>query len=71
MCSQTEDWNAKTIYRVANRNVSADYGTQQDLTSGNNLLYKFNPNDNWTDVGGASASEDLLLVLHIQAVVST
>ena len=51
-----EDWSAKAIYRVARREVMPNYGTRQDLTSGNNLLYKLNPGDNWTDVGGASAS---------------
>ncbi|MEE2756575.1 MAG: fibrinogen-like YCDxxxxGGGW domain-containing protein [Myxococcota bacterium] len=51
-----EDYNAKAIYRVKNRNIMPNYGTQQNLTSGDNLLYKLSPNNNWTDVGGSSRS---------------
>ena len=44
------------IYQVKNRNILPNYGTTQNLTAGNNLLYKFTPRAGWTDVGGSSAS---------------
>ena len=53
---QWDNRSQKVIYRVKNRNIMPNYGTQQNLTAGDNLLYKFNPNDNWTDVGSSSRS---------------
>lgn len=52
-----EEYNAKVIYRVNSRNVMPNYGTTQDLVSGSNLYYKFNPTSGWTDVGSSSASD--------------
>jgi hypothetical protein len=47
---------AKTIYRVKSRDVMPNYGTVQNMLSGDNLLYKLNPADDWTDIGGNSSS---------------
>ena len=55
----TTRWNTygkKTIYRVKNRNTMPNYGTSQDLRTSDNLYYKLEPGDAWTDVGGSSAS---------------
>jgi hypothetical protein len=54
--TEWEAYAAKTIYRVKNRNVMPNYGTTQDLTTGDNLYYKFNPTSGWTDVGSTSSS---------------
>jgi len=51
-----EEHQRKVIYRVKNRNIMPNWGTGQDLTSGDNLWYKFYPYNNWTDVGSSSAS---------------
>ncbi|MCA9547956.1 MAG: hypothetical protein KC613_26305, partial [Myxococcales bacterium] len=48
--------SAKVIYRVKDRTVMPNSTTSQDLVTGDNLYYKLNPGDNWTDVGGNSAS---------------
>jgi hypothetical protein len=48
--------NAKVIFRVKNRNVMPNYGTEQDLVTDDNLYYKFYFTEGWTDVGSASAS---------------
>jgi len=54
------DHNAKTIYRVKNRNVMPNYGTTQDLTTGDNLYYKWDLTTGWTDVGSNSSSFDYM-----------
>jgi hypothetical protein len=51
--------NAKVIYRVKNRDVMPNYGTAQDLTSNDNLYYKFNFTDGYTDVGTSSSSSNI------------
>ena len=51
-----EDYGRKVIYRVRSRDVLPNYGTSQDLLTGDNLYYKFTPGQAWTDVGGSSAS---------------
>ena len=55
----TTGWDAhvsKAVYRVKNRNIMPNYGTNQDLTSGDNLYYKQYFNQNWSDAGSSSAS---------------
>jgi hypothetical protein len=47
---------AKVIYLVKNRDVMPNFGTTQDLTSGDNLYYKLNFSTGWTDVGNGSSS---------------
>lgn len=51
-----EDHAAKTIYRVKSREVLPNYGTTQDLSSGDNLYYKFDFTGSWMDVGSSSSS---------------
>jgi len=54
-----EAYTAKTIYRVKNRDIMPNYGTTQDLTTGDNLYYRFNftvTPGGWTDVGTSSSS---------------
>ena len=51
-----DNWARKAIYRVLNRNIMPNHGTTQDLTTGQNLLYKLNPQAGWTDVHNNSAS---------------
>ena len=47
---------AKVMYRVKSRGEMPNYGTTQDLVSGDNLQYKFSTSQAWTDVGSASSS---------------
>jgi hypothetical protein len=49
-----DDYSAKVIYRVKNRNIMPNYGTEQDLTTGDNLYYKWYFTQGWTDVGSSS-----------------
>lgn len=51
-----DDYRAKVIYRVKNRNIMPNYGTEQDLTTGDNLYYKWYFTQGWTDVGSSSMS---------------
>jgi hypothetical protein len=51
-----EGYQPKVIYRVRSRDVMPNYGTNQDLTTGDNLQYRVAFNNGWTDVGGNSAS---------------
>jgi len=51
-----ENYQAKIIYRVKNRNVMPNYSSTQDLTSGDNLYYKYSFSQGWSDVGGSSGS---------------
>ena len=51
-----DNYNAKVIYRVKNRNILPNYGTSQPIAAGDNLLFKLNPADNWQDVRSNSAS---------------
>jgi hypothetical protein len=47
---------AKVIYQVKSRAVMPSYGEIHDLTSGDNLYYKFTFSQNWIDVGSSSIS---------------
>ncbi|WP_199898026.1 hypothetical protein [Marinilabilia salmonicolor] len=51
-----EDHAAKTIYRVKSRDILPNYGTTQDLSSGDNLYYRFDFTGSWVDVGLSSSS---------------
>lgn len=51
-----ENYDRKVIYRVKTRNIMPNYGTSQDLATGDNLWYKFTPGAGWTDVGSSSGS---------------
>jgi hypothetical protein len=52
-----EEYSAKAIYRVKSRDIMPNYGTSQDLLTGDNLYYKLNTSSGWTDVGTASDSD--------------
>lgn len=55
-----ETQSPKVIHRVKNRNIMPNYGTSQDLVTGDNLYYKFNCSDSWNDVGSTSTSNTTL-----------
>jgi len=46
----------KVVYRVKSRDVLPNWGTSQDLLGDDNLLYRFEFADPWTDVGESTAS---------------
>jgi hypothetical protein len=48
--------NAKVIYRVKSRDIMPNYGTNEDLTTGDNLYYKVSFADAYNDVGSSSSS---------------
>ena len=50
--------NAKVIYRVKSREIMPNYGTVQDLTSGDNLYYKCSFADGYSDVNTSSSSSE-------------
>ena len=55
-----EEFIAKIIFRVNQRDVMPNYGTTQDLVSGTNLIYRHNFSTEpggWWDVGSSSASD--------------
>jgi len=51
-----QDNNAKVIHHVKTREVMPNYGTITNLELDDNLYYKINISDGWTDVGTSSAS---------------
>jgi len=51
-----DGYATKVIYRVKNRIVMPNFGTSQDLASGDNLYYKLTPAAGWTDIGSSSES---------------
>lgn len=53
-----ESFTPKVIHRVGSRDAMPNYGTSQDLVTGDNLYYKFNCTDSWHDAGTSSSSGD-------------
>ena len=57
--SYTSGWdtyNKKVIYRVKNRYTMPHFGVGIDMTSGDNMYYKLNCADGWSDVGSSSVA---------------
>ena len=59
-----ESYQRKVIYQVKNRNILPNYGTTQNLTAGNNLLYKFTP-ARWLDGRGWQLRVGALLLVSL------
>ena len=51
-----DDYSAKVIYRVLNRNLLPNYGTEQDIASGQNVMFKTHPSNVWSDIRDNSRS---------------
>ena len=47
---------AKVIYKIENRDLMPNYGTEQDITAGEGVMYKLHPERPWVDLGNASSS---------------
>lgn len=50
--------NAKVIHRVKNRDIMPNNGTPVNLSTDDNLYFKFSFVSGWTDVGSSSYSSD-------------
>ncbi len=50
-----ESYSKKVIYRVKTRALMPHWGNTGSLITGDNMYYKFNTYDGWTDVGASSA----------------
>ena len=62
--SWSTGWEAyypMAIYMVKNRLIMPNYGTTQDLATGDNLYYKLNLTGGWTDVSSNSSSLTYML----------
>jgi len=51
-----DDYPRKTVYRVTSREILPNWGTSQELKPDDNLLYRFEFSDDWSDIGESSAS---------------